>query len=168
MILSITVIFIGAIILCRSLSFVVMQFNLRADRELWCLPRLVKQQKAADLAIVLYHLCISLVGAWLCVYSACGIFLEKCTPFYITVMMPTVLVVFFLVYLLVLYWIDNKNSMLKTYNEVVAYRKKQKVVTQDNDHEVNFIRGAKKVVKQRRFAIVWIGFLIGMMLFQIL
>lgn len=117
---------------------------------------------------MLYHLCVSLVGAWLCVYSASDMFLEKDVPICITLMMPAMLIVFFFVYLLVVYLMDRKNTMLHTFNEVVAYRKKQKVVTRDNDHEVNFFRGVKKVVKQRRLAIVWIGFLMGIMLFQTL
>lgn len=93
---------------------------------------------------MLYHLCVSLVGAWLCVYSASDMFLEKDVPICITLMMPAMLIVFFFVYLLVVYLMDRKNTMLHTFNEVVAYRKKQKVVTRDNDHEVIFFSRSEK------------------------
>lgn len=155
---------VGVVIFCRSLSFVVTQGSLRADRESWCIPRLVRQQKAADLLIILYNLAVTFVGLWLGLYGGWGVFSETTVPLWITLICPAVLLAFFIIYHIVFFLTNRKISMIHTFNEVVSYRKKQEVVTKDNDHEVNFIRSVKRILKDRKTSAVWAILLIVMMI----
>ena len=43
---------------------------------------------------------------------------------------------------------------IKVNNHMIDYRSKQKVVTEDNDYEVTFIRSYQKVMKHKRNIII--------------
>jgi hypothetical protein len=49
------------------------------------------------------------------------------------------------------------------YNDMIDYRSKQKVVTQDNDNEVDFIRSYQKTINQKTKMNIW--FIISLILF---
>ena len=166
--LTILLLLCGALLFCRSFSFVVMQSSLYADRDSWCLPRLVKQQKSTDLMTVLYNLCVTFIGIWLCIYASWYIFSTKEIPMIVRVICPIILLVLFCIYHAISYILNRKYGTMLLYDEVVNYRKKQDVVTQDNDYEVNFIKGVRRTIKEKQRSICWMGFLIGMIIFQVI
>ena len=56
----------------------------------------------------------------------------------------------YMVYFVLRYKMETKYHLGNFYNHMIDYRSKQKVVTQDNDNEVTFIRSYKKVMKHKR------------------
>ena len=56
----------------------------------------------------------------------------------------------YMVYFVLRYKMETKYHLGNFYNNMIDYRSKQKVVTQDNDNEVTFIRSYKKVMKHKR------------------
>lgn len=160
MLTPIVLLVVGALLICRSLSFAYMYAALYVDRNSWCIPRLVKQQKAADLINAMYYFFVALMGMWIFAYGGSLILTKTPTPLFVKHFFPSVLFFLWIMYLAIFHAIDCQMGMMETFNAVVADRAKQEVYTEDNDHEVNLIRGVKRAVKERKYAIGWIVLLV--------
>ena len=53
------------------------------------------------------------------------------------------------------YKLELKYDLRNFYNHMTYYRSLQKVVTEDNDHEVSFIRGYEKTKKHKAYVNLW-------------
>ena len=61
----------------------------------------------------------------------------------------------FVVFFVLKYKLEFKYDLRNFYNHMTYYRSLQKVVTEDNDHEVSFIRGYEKTMKHKAFVNLW-------------
>ena len=66
-----------------------------------------------------------------------------------------VISVCFAVFFALKYRLEFKYGLRNFYNHMTYYRSLQKVVTEDNDHEVSFIRGYEKTMKHKTYVSLW-------------
>ena len=162
--IQIILIVFGAFVFGRSLSFVVMQSYLLSYRDKECIPRIVYQQKACDSLIIIYNAIVTFVGGWIFAHGISPIF-NSCTSNVISITIPIILLLLFIIYALVRVIFNEAYDLAGYYKDMIHYRKAQEVVTEDNDHEVNFIRTYEKVVNNDKWSIFWMIFIILIMIF---
>lgn len=158
--LSIWVFFIGAIIACRALSFAAIQWEMFGLRKTMCIERIVHEQQACDALIGIYHLLVALIGFWMMLLGGWEVFRECTPPGSLGIMCPFLLFVLFIGYFALRLYLEAGYDLMGFYDDMIAYRKKQEVVTKDNDNEVSFIRSYKRVKKHLWYGIIWAGLLI--------
>ena len=165
--LSIWVFFIGAFIACRSLSFAAIQLEMFGLRKSMCIKRIVHEQRACDALISVYHILVVLIGFWMMILGGWEVFRECTPPEVLGIMCPLMLVILFIGYFALRIYVGAGYDLSDFYDDMVAYRKKQEVVTKDNDNEVSFIRSYKRVKKHFWYALIWTGLLIiGMLIMK--
>lgn len=146
----------GAIVACRAFSFAIIQWDLYNHRGASWLKRVVKEQKVSDIMVAFYHMSVTMLGIWI---ATIGI-LKGAFPLYATniVMVTGLLIVFlmFAVYWIMYFVLHKKYNLKMFYNNMVSYRKKQEVVTKDNDFEVNFLKTYRRAKKHIYYSIIWV------------
>lgn len=163
--LNIWFFFIGAIIACRSLSFAAIQWEMFGLRKSMCIERIVNEQKVCDALVGVYHLIVVCVGLWLMVMGGWEIFRDSTPPQVLCVGCPLILWFAFGIYLLLRVYLNIGYDLKDFYQNMVAYRKEQEVVTKDNDNEVSFLRTYRRVKKHGIYSVIWMVLLMVAILF---
>ena len=162
----------GAIITCRSLSLLVMQWQLLTYRDSECIPRIRYQQKACDALIIIYYGITFLIGSWLLIYSFTSLTIVDTNidelyaiPLSVSLGYPICLGLLLIVYILIRIIFSEAYDLSSYYNDMIHYRKAQEVVTEDNDQEVNFIQTYQKVITNDKWIVFWMFFILSIMIF---
>ena len=151
--LLISIFCLSVYFLLRALSFLTTHIHLYSCRETICIERIVKQQKACDLLNTVYQafvVLISLHFAIECLQLCFG--MNSIRVFNIGSI--TTISIVYITYFILRFKMETEYHLDNFYNHMIDYRSKQKVVTQDNDNEVTFIRSYKKVMKHKRNFII--------------
>ena len=138
----------------RSLSFAMTYISIYAYRDRECIERIRRQQKACDILNASYHIFVIIITA--CISS--GAVLRMFDVDFIQIYDIASLIVIsicFVVFFVLKYRLELKYDLRNFYNHMTYYRSLQKVVTEDNDHEVSFIRGYKKAMKHKTYVSLW-------------
>ena len=133
----------------RAFSFLVMYIDLYGYRDIMCIERIAKQQKACDLLNSVYQVFVMLVSTYFAVECVLlGVNMSSIRVFNIVSIIA--ISICYIAYFVVGFKMESKYHLGNFYNHMMDYRSKQKVVTQDNDNEVTFIRSYKKAMKHKR------------------
>jgi hypothetical protein len=114
-----------------------------------CIERIVKQQKACDLLNAVYQSFIMLVTLGIAVNCLVFTFNIGSTRTFNTVSFIAITICY-ITYFILRMKMETRYDLCNFYNDMIDYRSRQKVVTQDNDDEVSFIRSYKKVLRHKR------------------
>ena len=138
----------------RSLSFAMTYIGIYGYRDKECIERIRRQQKACDVLNASYH--IFVIVTTMCL-SAGAIMRMFDVDFVQTFDIASSLVIglCFAVFFVLKYKLELKYDLRNFYNHMTYYRSLQKVVTEDNDHEVSFIRGYEKTKKHKAYVNLW-------------
>ena len=151
--LLISIFCLSVYFLLRAFSFLLMHIDLYNHRDTMCIERIVKQQKACDLLNTVYQAFVMLVSlhfAAECVLL--GVNMSSIRVFNIVSVIA--ISICYIAYFILRTKVEAKYHLDNFYNHMIDYRSKQKVVTQDNDYEVTFIRSYQKVMKHKRNIII--------------
>ena len=134
----------------RAFSFLVMYIDLYGCRDIiMCIERIAKQQKACDLLNSVYQAFVMLVSIYFAVECVLlGVNMSSIRVFNIVSIIA--ISICYIAYFVLRFKLETKYHLGNFYNHMIDYRSKQKVVTQDNDNEVTFIRSYQKVMKHKR------------------
>ena len=135
--------------LLKALSFVITHIDLYNHRDTMCIERIVKQQKACDLLNLVYQAFVMMVSIYFAVECVLlGVNMSSIRVFNIVSIIAVSIC--YIAYFILRIKLETKYHLDNFYNHMIDYRSKQKVVTQDNDDEVTFIRSYQKVMKHKR------------------
>ena len=133
----------------RSLSFAMTYISIYGYRVKECIERILGQQKACDLLNAVYQFFVMLVSMY---FAVEGILLlinkNFVKSFDITFFIA--ISICYITYFILRLKMETKYNLCNFYNHMIDYRSKQKVVTEDNDNEVSFIKSHEKVMKHKR------------------
>ena len=134
----------------RAFSFLVMYIDLYGCRDIiMCIERIAKQQKACDLLNSVYQAFVMLVSIYFAVECVLlGVNMSSIRVFNIVSIIA--ISICYIAYFVLRFKLETIYHLGNFYNHMIDYRSKQKVVTQDNDIEVTFIRSYQKVMKHKR------------------
>ena len=139
--------------LLKALSFVITHIDLYNHRDTMCIERIVKQQKACDLLNLVYQAFVMMVSIYFAVECVLlGVNMSSIRVFNIVSIIAVSIC--YIAYFILRIKLETKYHLDNFYNHMIDYRSKQKVVTQDNDDEVTFIRSYQKVMKHKRNIII--------------
>ena len=138
----------------RSLSFAMTYLSIYGYRDKECIERIRRQQKACDVLNASYHIFVIIITMCL---SAGAIMRMFDVDFVQTFDIASLIVISicFVVFFVLKYKLEFKYDLRNFYNHMTYYRSLQKVVTEDNDHEVSFIRGYEKTKKHKAYVNLW-------------
>ncbi len=138
----------------RSLSFAMTYISIYSYRDRECIERIRRQQKACDVLNASYHIFVIIITT--CISSGAVLRMFD-VDFVQTYGIASSLVIglCFVVFFALKYRLELKYDLRNFYNHMTYYRSLQKVVTEDNDHEVSFIRGYEKTMKHKIYANLW-------------
>ena len=133
----------------RSLSFLIMYVDIYNYRVKMCIERILKQQQACDLLNAVYQSFAMLVSLYIAVEGILLLINKNFVKsFDITFFIA--ISICYITYFILRLKMETKHNLCNFYNHMIDYRSKQKVVTQDNDDEVSFIKSYEKVMKHKR------------------
>ena len=138
----------------RSLSFAMTYISIYGYRDKECIERIRRQQKACDVLNASYHIFVIVTNMCL----SAGAVLRMLDVDFIQIYDIASLIVIsvcFVVFFVLKYKLELKYDLRNFYNHMTYYRSLQKVVTEDNDHEVSFIRGYEKTMKHKAYVNLW-------------
>ena len=133
----------------RAFSFLVMYIDLYGYRDIMCIERIVKQQKACDILNSVYQALVMLVSIHFVIESILLLFNTNSIRMF-NISSIIAISICYITYFVLRFKMETKYHLGNFYNHMIDYRSKQKVVTQDNDNEVTFIRSYQKVMKHKR------------------
>lgn len=138
----------------RSLSFAMTYISIYAYRDRECIERIRRQQKACDILNASYHIFVIIITT--CISSGAVLRMFD-VDFVQTYGIASLIVISicFVLFFVLKYKLEFKYDLRNFYNHMTYYRSLQKVVTEDNDHEVSFIRGYEKTMKHKIYANLW-------------
>ena len=140
---------LSAYFFLRSLSFLITCIDLYNYRDNMCIERIVKQQKACDLLNSVYQTFLMMVSVYLAIECIQRFFNMNLTIIFNLTSFIAISICY-ITYFILRFKMELKYELCNFYNHMIDYRSKQKVVTQDNDDEVSFIRSYRKVMKHKR------------------
>ena len=133
----------------RAFSFLVMYIDLYGYRDIMCIERIVKQQKACDILNSVYQAFVMLVSIHFVIESILLLFNTNSIRMF-NISSIIAISICYITYFVLRFKMETKYHLGNFYNHMIDYRSKQKVVTRDNDNEVTFIRSYQKVMKHKR------------------
>lgn len=147
--LLISIFCLSVYFLLRALSFLATYIHLYSCREIMCIERIVKQQKACDQLNTVYQAFVMSVSIHFAIESILLLFNTNSIRVFNIGSIITISIVY-ITYCILRFKMETKYNLGDFYNDMIDYRSKQKVVTRDNDNEVTFIRSYQKVMKHKR------------------
>ena len=138
----------------RSLSFAMTYISIYGYRDKECIERIRRQQKACDVLNASYHIFVIIITMCLSAGAIMRMFDVDFVQIY-DIASLIVISVCFAVFFALKYRLELKYDLRNFYNHMTYYRSLQKVVTEDNDHEVSFIRGYEKTMKHKTYVSLW-------------
>ena len=151
--LLISIFCLSVYFLLRALSFLATYIHLFSYREIMCIERIVKQQKACDQLNTVYQAFVMSVSIHFAIESILLLFNTNSIRVFNIGSIITISIVY-ITYCILRFKMETKYNLGDFYNNMIDYRSKQKVVTRDNDNEVTFIRNYQKVMKHKRNIII--------------
>ena len=150
---------VSGCMMARAFSFGMIHATMYGYRKSECIERIVNEQKACDFINATYQFVVTIINFFIffgCLFKTYAIETYNIVALAI---ISILYVVFFIIKnrLLIRYNLPN------FYNDMVDYRSKQKVVTTDNDNEVDFIRSYQKTIYQKQKMNIW--FIISLIIF---
>ena len=133
----------------RALSFLVTYVDIYNYREKICIERIVKQQKSCDLLNSVYQTFVMLVSTYLAI-ECFQLFFNMNSVRIFNIVSIITMSICYIAYFILRFKMETKHNLCNFYNHMIDYRSKQKVVTEDNDNEVSFIKSYEKVMKHKR------------------
>ena len=133
----------------RALSFVLTYISMYNYRVKECIERILGQQKACDLLNAVYQFFVMLVSLYFAV-ECFLLFFDISSVMVFNVASFVAITIAHTSYFVLRFKMETGHDLCNFYNHMIDYRSKQKVVTQDNDDEVSFIRSYRKVMKHKR------------------
>ena len=144
-----------SLFLClRSLSFAMTYISIYGYRDKECIERIRRQQKACDVLNASYHIFVIVTTMCLSAGAIMRMFDVGIVQTF-DIASSVVISVCFVVFFVLKYKLELKYDLRNFYNHMTYYRSLQKVVTEDNDHEVSFIRGYEKTMKHKTYVSLW-------------
>ena len=161
-ILILSLLFVSSFMMARAFSFGMIHVAMHGYRKSECIERIVNEQKACDFINATYQMTITVINFFIVI--GCLSFLFDVNL--ISTFSWIALVIIFSLY--VTFFVVKNKLMIRYnlpnfYNDMIDYRSKQKVVTKDNDNEVDFIRSYQKTINQKTKMNIW--FIISLILF---
>ena len=138
----------------RSLSFAMTYLSIYGYRDKECIERIRRQQKACDILNASYHIFVIIITICLSASAVLRMLDVDFIQIY-DIASLIVISICFVVFFVLKYKLEFKYDLRNFYNHMTYYRSLQKVVTEDNDHEVSFIRGYEKTMKHKAFVNLW-------------
>lgn len=153
---------VSGFMMARAFSFGMIHITMHGYRQRECIERIVNEQKACDFINATYQMTITVINFFIVI--GCLSFLFDVNL--ISTFSWVALVIIFSLY--VAFFVVKNKLMIRYnlpnfYNDMIDYRSKQKVVTKDNDNEVDFIRSYQKTINQKIKMNIW--FIISLFLF---
>lgn len=140
---------LSAYFFLRSLSFAATHIYMHNYRVKECIERILEQLKACDLLNAVYQVFVMLVSMYFAVECILLFFNINLAKIFNIAFFAAITICYF-TYPILRIKMEVKYSLCNFYNHMIDYRSKQKVVTEDNDDEVSFIRSYRKVMKHKR------------------
>ena len=131
-----------------SIRGVALYAALRGDYKAYCIERIVKQQLACTHILLVYHVATTLAWSWMA--SECLMALldaSHLVQMIVEIAMITLQAISCVVFFVVKMRLMRRYNLSAFFDWMVDYRSKQEVVTEDNDHEVEFLRSYQAVKK---------------------
>ena len=133
----------------KALSYLATHIHLYSCREVICIERIAKQQKACDLLNALHQVFVMLVCLYLAV--VCMQLLFNLHSIMVTNIVSIIVIsLCYITYFVLRFKMETKYHLGNFYSNMIYYRLNQEVVTEDNDYEVTYIRSYKKVMNHKR------------------
>jgi hypothetical protein len=146
--------------ICKYLSFAITKWYVFSLRDSICIERLRKEQKCGDIIIATYNSTVTLICIWVSVLLFCSTKSPQLSPIVLNTTTGILVGVLFSLSIMQ-YVLIKKYSLDTLYNTIVDYRSRQKVVTEDNDYEVQYIRTFREILKEERYVIAWAIYMLG-------
>ena len=157
--ISILLFLLNIIFIGKYLSTALTKWNLFNMRYAICVERLRREQKCGDAIVATYNSIMTIINIWVSAILFCcieTIQIPECALNFITFTMIGLLFLFSVLQ----YVLIKRNSLDVLYATIVDYRSKQKVVTADNDYEVDYIRTFKAIRKEMFYAMFWVVYML--------
>ena len=150
---------VSGFMMARAFSFGMIHITMHGYRQRECIERIVNEQKACDFINATYQFIVTIINFFICFGCLFKNYAIETYNIVALAIISILYVVFFIIKnrLLIRYNLPN------FYNDMVDYRSKQKVVTTDNDNEVDFIRSYQKTIYQKQKMNIW--FIISLIIF---
>ena len=133
----------------KAFSYLATHIHLYSCREVICIERIAKQQKACDLLNAVHQVFVMLVCLYLAV--VCMQLLFNLHSIMVTNIVSIIVIsLCYITYFVLRFKMETKYHLGNFYSNMINYRLKQEVVTEDNDYEVTYIRSYKKVMNHKR------------------
>ena len=146
----------GGLMVCRALYLIGLQIYIY--RSYNCIERIAKQQDTCDKSILMCFVFMALLWIWLeCLYVFSYFKVDINMQVFNTIAIG-VLGLTFIVFTTIKKYLMSKYEVNSSYNNLLEYRSKLEVYTEDNDYEVNFIKTYQEVKRYfRRITLYMLG-----------
>lgn len=146
----------GGLMVCRALYLIGLQIYIY--RSYNCIERIAKQQDTCDKSILMYFVFMALLWIWLeCLYVFSYFKVDINMLVFNTIAIGVLGLTFIVFTTIKKYWM-SKYEVNSSYNNLLEYRSKLEVYTEDNDYEVNFIKTYQEVKRYfRRITLYMLG-----------
>lgn len=151
----------------RSFSFAMTHVSMYNYRDGECIERILKQQKACDLVNAAYQFFVMSVTACM-VAEGIMLLLDATFIKQFNIVSLAVATVGYIAFFALKIRTETKHGLRNFYNDMVDYRARQEVVTQDNDHEVSFIMSYRKTMNHKVKMNLWYVAFLALFLSQLL
>lgn len=150
---------VSGCMMARAFSFGMIHVTMYKYRKSECIERIVNEQKACDFINATYQFVVTIINFFICFGCLFRTYAIETYNIVALAIISILYVTFFIIKnrLMIRYNLPN------FYNDMVDYRSKQKVVSKDNDNEVDFIRSYQKTIYQKLKMNIW--FIISLIIF---
>jgi hypothetical protein len=138
----------------RSIFLFFTAWSITSYRSINTIPRLRDKQHAIDILGVIYRFIMILFWCYITLFLK-NIYLNT-IPGTFFGFIPFIIILFFMIYHMIGYYLDNKYDIETFYYDLVEYKKKEKKVTSDNDYEVEFKQTYNKYNIQKKFVFLYV------------
>ena len=151
----------------RAFSFAITHVSMYNYRVQECVERILEQQKACDLMNAAYQFFVMSVTACM-VAEGVMLMLDASFMKQFNLVSFVVVTLSYVAFFVLKIKLEVKHGLRNFYNDMVDYRARQKVVTEDNDHEVSFIMSYRKTMNHKVKMNLWYVAFLALFLSQLL
>ncbi|MBQ2424400.1 MAG: hypothetical protein II262_06320 [Alistipes sp.] len=158
------VIILEVVLTSRNFSFVGAQWYLFSLRDSISIERFCQKQKACDSIIVSYNTTAALTHLCGAIMLMSYLFDFRFSPV-VLITISSAICLLLLLQIVFRYATDKRYDLKNSYNAVVEFKRREKVVGKDNDYEVVFIRAYRKIKSERWWNVIWIVYIVSLSAF---
>lgn len=157
--------FIGGFIFVTSMFNSGSYGALVFDRNYFCPEKYRKVQKATDIISIVHNVAVMAFGAFVMAFSILHVTVLKGSEYNVNLVhsLYRISLILMVVDFVISIYLNYKHKMANVRDEIWNQWETQKVVTKDNDHEVNLYRGCKRITNTYPYQIASIS--IALMIF---